>query len=162
MPSPISLELFDFIDDFARAVRAGNPRPSAAVTEGAEIVVFCESFFDQLFANVLKRPIEGFTSSSQKIAARLAEAMHKQEPPPLKELRALIALFEGFCEMHEELILGSYAAGQISYGEFHNKYMCELLALAGDWASAAGKRELAERIETALTVYDEATGAKRW
>jgi hypothetical protein len=161
MTSPISLELFDFFDEFASGVLAGEPQPLAAVTDDARIVVFCTSFFDQFFAEVLHRPIEGFTPQSKRLAARLAEELRKEESVP-GELRSLIALFEKFCDVYSELISGSYGVGEITYKQFHEKYVRRLLERAEAWAEKAQYPDLSARIHSAREVYDHAIQAMKW
>jgi hypothetical protein len=159
--SPIALTLFDFCEEFAGEVRAGKPQPSMAVTEDARIVVFCASFFDQLFAHVLERPIEGFTPESKRAAARLAEEL-KKDPGQPDELRSLIPLFEKFCDMYSELIGGSYGAGEITYKQFHEKYVSRLLARAQAWAEKAKYLDLGARIHAALEAYEGAIRTMKW
>lgn len=161
MISPISLALFDAIDDFARDVRGGDPKPLAAVTVGVEIIVFCESFFDQLFANVLNCQIQGFNPQSQNSASRLAEEL-KRDPNSSAPLRSLIGLFENFCEVYSQLISGSYAEGEITYRQFHELYVSRLLERAKAWAEKSDLPDLADRIDSALEVYDNAILAMKW
>jgi hypothetical protein len=161
MTSPIALELFDFVDEFAGEVHAGKLQPLDVVTGSAQIVVFCESLFDQLFANVLKRPIEGFTPGSKRSAARLAEEPKNKTSVP-RELRSLIALFEKFCDMYSELISGSYGVGEITYKQFHEKYVRRLLERCEAWAEKAPYPDLSSRIHSALEGYDDAILAMKW
>ena len=118
-------------------------------------------FFDQLFARVLKRPIRGFASESKRMAVRLAEELKSENSEP-RELRALIALFEKFCDVYSELIAGSYGAGNITYKQFHERYVRRLLTRAEAWARVAPYPDLAARIRDALTAYDNAIEAMQW
>lgn len=93
MSSPIALELFNFIDEFARDVRAGEITADQTVTSDDTIVIFGEAFFDQFFANVLKSPIEQFSATSKREAGRLAEELRSEQGATAAS-RALIALFE--------------------------------------------------------------------
>jgi hypothetical protein len=158
---PIELSLFDFVDDFARQITGGHPKPSEVVEQSAGIVVFCESFFDQLFAQVLDCPITGFDPTSKRKASRLAAGL----AGPLAgspNLRALVALFEGFCDMYLDVIKGSYGSSEITYLRFHDNYMQRLLKRALAWAKEAPYDDLAARIESAQQGYSAAIGAMRW
>ncbi len=158
--SPIELTLFDFVDEFAQQIQMGSPTPLEVVTVSSGIVVFCESFFDQLFAHVLDCPITGFDPESKRAASRLAEEMKGAETST--ELRALVALFEKFCDMYLDVIKGSYGAAEITYRRFHQTYMRRLLDRAGRWAEQASHSDLAARIAQARNAYDQAIGAMRW
>jgi hypothetical protein len=159
--SPVELTLFDFVDEFASQVRMGNPKARETVVGSSRIVVFCESFFDQFFAKVLHSAITGFDPDSKRKAARMAEQL-KGEPPSSAELRALVALFESFCDMYLDVIKGSYGAAEITYARFHQNYMRRLLERAGRWAEQVPYPDLAARIAQARSVYTEAIGAMRW
>jgi hypothetical protein len=65
MSSPVALELFEF----ARDVREGHITAFQVVAGDDTIVIFSESFFDQFFANVLKRPIKQFSAASKRDAS---------------------------------------------------------------------------------------------
>jgi hypothetical protein len=160
MNSPIELRLFDFVDEFAREVDTGTREPGEELPKGAQIVVFCQSFFDQLFAKVLKHPITGLDPESKRKAARLAEELKVKGVSP--ELRRLIVLFEGFCDLYAEVVDGSYGAETITYRQFHEKYMVRLLDRAWTWAVHASYPDLAERIDQARTTYKHAIEAKNW
>lgn len=159
--SPIELKIFDFIDDFARKIRGGNPTPSTVVVQTDGIVVFCESFFDQLFVRVLGASITGFDPPSK----RKGVALVSRETGPLANsasLRALVTLFESFCDMYQDVIEGSYGAAEITYARFHDRYMSRLLDRALAWAREGSSQELADRIALAHLVYSDAIGAMQW
>lgn len=161
MSSPIALELFDFIDEFARDVRAGEITALQTVTSDDTIVIFSESFFDQFFANALKRPIRQFSSTSKREAGRLAEELRSEEAATAAS-RALIALFEGFCDMSGELINGSYGAGDIDYRDFHLAYLSPLLEEAEAWAAHAQEHDLLARVQAASDAERKAVSAAKW
>ena len=159
--SPIELSLFDFVDEFARGLEGGVPEGSDSVVDNSTVVMFCESFFDQLFASVLHCPITGFDTRSKHKAARLAEKS-RTATPLSQELRKLVSLFESFCDMYQDVIKGSYGAGEITYSKFHQKYMSRLLERAELWAGQEGYSDLQTRIAAARTRYDEAVEGMLW
>ncbi len=159
--SPIELTLFNFVDEFAFQITSGTPGPLEEVADSSSIIVFCESFFDQLFAHALDCPITGFDPDSKRKAARLAEEL-KGDAQTSLELRALVALFESFCDMYLEVIKGSYGAAKITYTRFHQNYMRRLLDKAQKWAEQAPYPDLALRITQASSIYTQAVGARKW
>jgi hypothetical protein len=161
MSSPVALELFDFVDEFARDVRGGKITAFQVVVGDDTIVIFSESFFDQFFANVLSRPIKQFSAASKRDAGRLAEEL-RSEAAATRESRALIALFEGFCDMYGELINGSYGAGDIPYRDFHGAYLSPLLEEAEAWAAQAQEPDLLARVKAASKAEREAVSAAKW
>jgi hypothetical protein len=154
----IELSLFDFIDDFADEVQDESIDRDDTVEKSSPIISFCETFFDQFFA-ALGHNISGFNDDAKRDASELAERLRLRADT--KPMRVVIALFEEFCEMYDD-VLGSYGSGSITYDEFHADYMTRLLKRANQWANAKGLDALAERITAARTVYDTAIKAKRW
>ncbi|MGN6372325.1 MAG: hypothetical protein ACTHM1_04960 [Solirubrobacteraceae bacterium] len=159
--SSIALELFDFVDEFAHEVDEGTITADQTVAVDDTMVIFSESFFDQFFANVLKRPIEQFSAASKRDAGRLADEL-RNEAAATGELRALIALFEGFCDMYGELINGSYGAGDITYADFYRSYLEPLLEDAEAWAEQAQDPELLARLQAASQAQHDAVSAAKW
>jgi hypothetical protein len=160
MPSPIEPSLFDFVDEFAREVKKGEPGSLDTVAANSRIVTFCQNFFVQFFANVLCREIEGFDPQAKRAAADIAIKL--QDAPNTAPTRALIGLFEKFCDMYADVLGGAYGAGDITYVRFHRQYMTRLLQRAQDWARSEGQAALAERIARSRARYDEAVGSMKW
>ncbi|MGH9126910.1 MAG: hypothetical protein ACRDZ8_19595 [Acidimicrobiales bacterium] len=159
--SPIELDLFDFVDIFARAVKAGDPQPRRVVSPGDGAVVFCGGFFEQLFRRVLASPISGFDPASKRRAARLVEgAGGAQAVSP--GLLALVTFFESFCDMYQDVLEGSYGSAEITYAEFHTRYLSRLIERALVWAREVPYEALADRIALAQLVYADAIVAMQW
>src|SRR4051794_34437397 len=112
MPAPIELSLFDFVDEFATEMRRDGLKdglnPLDTLAANSRIVTFCESFFVQFFANVLNTEIDGFDSQSKRAASDLAVGLRDDKAKA--SVRALIALFEKFCDMYADIIGGAYGA----------------------------------------------------
>lgn len=105
MTSPIEPSLFDFVETFAGEVADGSVTGTGTVEESSAIIDFCESFFDQFFANVVRVPILGFGPTSKALAARAAVDLRDDEMA--KPVRSLIALFEKFCDLHGGVTSGA-------------------------------------------------------
>jgi hypothetical protein len=161
MSSPVTLKLFEFVDEFAGDVRAKKITALQTVAGDDKIVIFSEGFFDQYFANVLEQPIRQFSAASKRAAGQLAEEL-RSEGAATRESRALIALFEDFCDMYGELINGSYGAGNIAYRDFCAGYLSPLLEDVETWAKHAGEAELLARVQAASRVEREAVSAAKW
>ena len=159
--SPVETSVFDFVDDFARRITRGDPKPLETVAESSSIITFCKSFFDQFFASVLDCPITSFDPDAKRQAARLAE-QRRGDPSTPDEVRRLITLFEKFCDMYQGVIRGSYGAEAITYAEFHRNYVRLLLDRALQWAQQAQQQALADRIILARRTYADAVAAMKW
>lgn len=128
--------------------------------ESSPIIVFCESFFEQFFGNVLEAPITGFDQLSKGVAAEQAERLRQREDT--KEARRLVALFEKFCDLHADVLGGTYGAGSITYQRFHSEYMRRLLKATFEWACAESVNGLADVVEASIATYENAMVAKGW
>jgi hypothetical protein len=159
MPSPIEPTLFDFVEVFAGEVEAGGITGAGTVDESSAIIEFCESFFDQFFANVLHIQILGFGATSKNLASRAA--VERRDAAALKSVRSLIALFERFCDLHGEVLGGDYGSAKITYRKFHADYMRKLLERAERWAGETDE-PLAVRIRAAREHYDRAMRSQGW
>lgn len=159
--SPIELDLFDFVDNFALSIKAGNPNRERAVTAGDAVIGFCTSFFAQFFANVLACPITGFDPASKRKASRLAEAGGDTLAVSPGQ-RLLVTSFESFCDMYQDVVDGSYGAAEITYTTFHDRYLSRLLEHALAWARELPYEALADRIALAQLVYSDAATVMKW
>ncbi|MFI4990319.1 MAG: hypothetical protein ACHQHO_05325 [Solirubrobacterales bacterium] len=160
MSAPVEPSLFDFVDEFAAEVQKGELSPLETLAANARIITFCESFFVQFFANVLGKEIEGFDPQAKRSAAGIAiELKDDQAQAPV---RALIGLFEKFCDMYADIIGGAYGAAEITYASFHRLYVGRLLRRAAEWAAAADLDELETRIVQSQQRYEDAVKSRKW
>ena len=162
MSSPLDPRLFDFVRDFARDVEQGTVAKLETVEASSPIIAFCESFFEQFMGDVLSSPITGFDQESKRNAAGIAERLKDEAPEDNKATRLILALFERFCDLHADVVGGTYGAGSITYQRFHADYMRRLLAAAEEWARAGKQAPLREAIASARAAYDAALGAQGW
>lgn len=160
MSAPIELSLFDFVDEFAAEVEMGNFEGWDTVEEDSLLMTFCESFFDQFFA-ALGYNISGFDSKDKRKASELVERLRVAKED-MKHTRAIIALYESFCDMHDDIVESSYGSRAVTYEEFHTDYVSRLLMQAQEWAEAEGFEELADRITNACTRYDAVVITEGW
>ncbi len=157
---PIELSLFAFIDEFAAQVKGGDPGPLDKLSGDSKVIVFCQSFFVQFFGKVLDVEIDGFDAVAKRAAAGLAvDLQGEQTKAPI---RAIIALFEKFCDMYADVVAGSYAASEITYRVFHRQYVSRLLGKAEAWAGADGHTALSAQIAKSRTVYEAAISQMKW
>lgn len=160
MSTPIDLRLFDFIEEFAAEVQKGSVDLGETVEKNSLIVTFCESFFEQFFA-ALDYEISGlFDYTAKEEAAELVVRLRLEKGT--EHTRAVIALFEFFCDMYADVEGGLYGNGPVSYRRFYTDYMKRLLRRAREWAKTEGVDELAERIAYVSTIYDRAMKSQRW
>lgn len=160
MTSQLDPGLFDFICDFAGEVANGTVAKLDTVEESSPIIVFCESFFEQFFGNALKAPITGFDQVSKGVAADQAEELKLQDGT--KETRRIVALFEKFCDLHADVVGGTYGAGSITYQRFHSDYMRRLLRATLDWARDEQAADLTVAVDSAMIAYENAMVTKGW
>lgn len=160
MSAEIEPSLFDFVDEFADQIKEGELGSLDTLAANSGIITFCESFFVQFFANVLGQEIEGFDPVAKRAAAGIVVDLQgdKTKAPD----RALISLFEKFCDMYADVLAGAYGAADITYMSFHQQYMRRLLQRAGEWAKAHGHDDLGQRIEQSRKRYDEAVKSRKW
>jgi hypothetical protein len=159
---PIDLSLFDFIEEFATEVQEGNVDLGETVATSSPIVTFCESFFEQFFA-AMDYEISGlFDYTAKEEAAELALRLRHENEEGTLHTRAVIALFESFCDMYDDAEGGLYGYGPVSYRKFYTDYMKRLLRRAHEWAETEGIDELAERIAYVGSIYDRAMKSQRW
>jgi hypothetical protein len=158
--SQLNPALFDFVHDFADDVSNDKVDRLTTVEESSPIIAFCETFFEQFLGDELGAAITGFDQDSKRIAAREAERLKQEDRA--KEARQLLALFEKFCDLHADVVGGTYGAGSINYQRFHADYMRRLLGAAEAWATAENRPELTSAIASARQAYEGALGAKGW
>jgi hypothetical protein len=159
--SQLDPRLFEFVHDFAADVEKGTVGKLDTVEASSPIIVFCESFFEQFMGDVLGSPITGFDQESKRTAAGIAERL-KVDVPGDKATRRVLALFERFCDVHADVVGGTYGAGSITYQRFHADYMRRLLEAGEDWADASGQTALRDVIAAARVAYDKALRAQGW
>jgi hypothetical protein len=160
MSSPIEPSLFDFVDEFAEQVEQGELTPIDTLAASSRIVTFCESFFVQFFANELSHEIDGFDPVAKRAAAGIAVDFSDDDEK--RPVRALVSLFEKFCDMYADVLGGAYGAAQITHERFHRQYMSRLLRRAEDWAKADGHEELQQRITKSRRAYEAAVKSRKW
>jgi hypothetical protein len=159
--SQLDPALFAFVRDFAADVETGTVGKLETVEASSPIIMFCESFFEQFMGDVLGSPITGFDQESKRTAAGIAERL-KLDAPGDTATRRVLALFERFCDVHADVVGGTYGAGSITYQRFHADYMRRLLEAAEKWAEASEQTELKDAIASARAAYDAALRAQGW
>lgn len=156
--SPISLDLFNRVDDYTDSILKGTTTRDSDINSDTAIFIFYYNFFLQFFQNVLHQPITGFDERAQDQAARLRFSLGAPENAPLRQL---IVQFENFCELQSESGRGLYLPSDEDFLEFHEQYIPRLLESIGGWAMSAGLPELAERAKRAFDHYNSAVAYLR-
>lgn len=154
----ISLSLFDSIDEYAALLESGNAFVRKVVPETSPVVSFCENAFAQFFQNVVEVEITGFDEKDQKRCARLRRA--KRDLP--QQMRALMALFEQFCEVIEDVLGAGYGGQATVLEEFHTVYVLRLLDRIIDLGQLLEDEELTGRAEDAYGTFEYAASNYDW
>lgn len=150
------------MDKFAKQVGDGELKPDDKLDANFQIMVFCENFFAQFFGNALKTDITGFDQAAKRVASGLALDWRGQTGERAKTTRALIAMFEKFCDFYADVLGGEYAEAAITLRYFHQEYLDKLLRRAEEWAAACGDGALSTRIGESLERYTSVMGSQKW
>lgn len=155
----VSPALFDSIDEYVEQLEAGTALSGTVVPETSPIISFTENAFAQFFENGVGKEIIGFDTMAKIEAARLRRAGKEKLPKPV---RALISLFEQFCDIHDD-VLGAGYGGQASVlRDFHSKLVIRLLQRLGALADALGDGELRDRASSSLEAFSHAIDGFAW
>ncbi|MDZ5662351.1 hypothetical protein SFC79_11300 [Nocardioides sp. S-58] len=162
MTSGVSASLFDFIDELADGIRQEVLDREDLVEQDSTAMTFCESFFDQFFGAIGVK-ITGFGRPEKELAGTHVEILRLDSGRDTSHVRLLIALYEGFCDMYDDL-QSDYGAEVVAltYEIFHTDYLTELLEAAQSWAEVEGPESLADRIRNARAEYHDAIENSAW
>jgi hypothetical protein len=167
MTGLVEPSLFDFVDGFAARVREGQVHAVDSVSDGDDLVVFGESFFDQFFSSAVGKRITGFDPTSQ---SEVGLWLEESKLNPAKhgwtgEVRDVIVMFEKFCDVYFDAIYGT--DGSITLSEFYKEYVDLLLVRAAAWAQSVASESdahqaLADRAVRAQQECEAAVEAAGW
>lgn len=162
MTIAISVAVFDFIDELATGIRQEEFDRDDVVDQDSTAMTFCESLFDQFFGSIGLR-ISGFGRPEKEAAGARAEELRNDSKKDTSHVRLVIALYEGFCDMYDDL-KSDYGGDVVSltYEIFHTDYLTDLLEAVQSWAQAEGQESLADRIERARAEYNDAIESSAW
>jgi hypothetical protein len=167
MTGLVEPKLFDFASEFAVRVGQGRVHADDSVSEGDEMVVFSESFFEQFFSQVVGKRIVGFDRSSQSDVGELLEAsrLNPAKSAMTPRVRDLLVLFEKFCDVYFDAIYGTDET--ITLSDFYDEYVHPLLVRADAWAQSIASesdahRALADRAARARQECEAAVAAAGW
>lgn len=154
--------VFDFVDEMAGLIKAQKLSGDAVIQQDSIAMTFCESFFDQFFGG-LGLSVKGFGRTVRESVGTLAEELRDEPDGEAKHKRRLIAQFEAFCDLYNDLKSDYGSATALpTHRAFHKEYLPDLLDAAKAWADVAGPPELASRIAKAQNDYHEAIGSSVW
>lgn len=156
----VSPELFESVYEYAELLESGEAfSEKNVVPETSPIISFTENAFAQFFENEVGSEITGFDDKFKK---RAASARYRKKKDLSKQALAIIALFEQFCDIHEDVIAGGYGGASVVLEEFHTKYVSRLLERIRALAGAKKDAELHESADTALAQYENALETVTW
>ena len=145
---PIHPDLFDQVDSYiaASSAAAGG---AVSLDQNQAIVTFYQNFFSQFF-QVLGHKITQFSQESEAEAMMLRESLSRPGDLPA---RRVIAQFEIFCQMTDDLAAGEYLASSDTFVQFHTQNLGRIMRDISVWAASAGLPEIEGRARQALVAY---------
>jgi hypothetical protein len=155
----ISPALLDSIDEYVDQLNAGTAISDNVVPETSPVISFMENAFAQFFENETHSEITGFDSKAKKKASRLRRT---KKADLSAEARAIIALFEQYCDIHDDVLGAGYGGQESVLEEFHFKYVVRLLERISALATHKDDDELREHTETSLLAFVEAIEHYDW
>jgi hypothetical protein len=153
-------ELLNYVDEHVDSIKSGNFDENDEFDPHWEAYTFCQLFFDQFFGQ-FGANIHGFTQRSREAATVLVETL-KAAGKASVETRELVVLYEEFCDMNENTIMGYGASVRLTLSTFHEDYLVRLLTGAVEWANSEGKTSLSLRINASLRRYRAAVEEAQW
>jgi hypothetical protein len=155
----VSPALFDSIDEYVEQLESGTAFSGKVVPQTSPLLTFTENAFAQFFQNEVGSEIAGFDFKDKRRAARLR---YSRKDELSKQALALISLFEQFCDVHDD-VLGAGYGGQASVLEdFHCRLVVRLLERLRALAGVRRDRELRERADSALGIFEPAAAGYDW
>lgn len=155
----VSPALFDSLDEYVEQLNEGVAISEGVVPATSPLLSFIENAFAQLFENAAGVEITGFDLVDKRRAARLRR---KKDAGLSKELKALLALFEQMCDVHED-VLGAGYGGQASVlEEFHFVHVSRMLERLVVFARSIGDTVLVERVEESSGAFEDAIERYKW
>jgi hypothetical protein len=130
---PVQPSLFDLVTSYAADIVAGRIDPAKPLKHTTPIIVFCQNFYAQFFENVLGTTIVAVDEESKRTVARAAIA--REKAGEAAEVLALMAWFEKFCDLWQDVLALGYGLSPASFfRDFHASYVKRLLDRADAWA----------------------------
>jgi plasmid maintenance system killer protein len=155
----ISPALFDSIDTYIDLLDRGEAIANNVVPETSPVISFSQNAFAQFFQNEVHAEINGFDSKAKRKAARLRRTDKSRLSA---EARSLIALFEQFCDVYEDVLGAGYGGQESVLEEFHSRHVHRLLKRIAALAKANKDEELQHRADASLEAFDGAVKAYDW
>lgn len=155
----VNLALFDSIDEYCDLLRSGTAISKDAVPETSPVISFCENAFAQFFENEIGVEITGFGDDEKKRCVRLRK---KHKAKYSKEARSVMALYERFCDIFEDVLGAGYGGQSAVLEEFHRLYVLRLILRLGHLASAREDDALSARAEDAASGLESAIDDYEW
>jgi hypothetical protein len=120
----VAPELFDSLVEYAGKVESDKEISSAPTN-------FCDNFYAQFFQNRMKREITGFGNAAKESAVKLRITVEGKEG---KEIVLLIALFERYCDLRDDVFSEEYGGGDGDSLPELQDYLQNLLGAITAWS----------------------------
>ena len=154
----ISPELFDLLDEYVVELESGTAIVDDVVPETSPMLAFAENAFAQFFENQVGKEIKGFDEKSKRQAARQRAANKSLSA----QTRSLIALYQQFCDVYEDVQSASYGGHAAVLEDFHTKLMIRLIERIRALAGSKHDDELRSRADQAFDDFAPAVDAYDW
>jgi len=155
----LSPTLFDLVVQYAAELQSGIEFKNSVVPETSPILTFCQNAFAQFFDNELDSEIHGFDFRLKLKAARLRR---KRKDDLSQQAKALISLYEQFCDIYDSVLGAGYGGSASVLEAFHTRFVVRLLERLRALFGAKMNRELRARADEALTTYKAAIKDYDW
>jgi len=146
--SPINLELFDQVIDFASTLQPDDG--PEAMKNAPDLLNFCENLYAQFCQNALHFQITGFDSRNKAIV--IAYRLESREPPLSQATIALLTWFAHLCDIEPDVKALRYGdADSPALPEFLDADVPTLLTRVHAWAAERNLPDLEAKADAAAT-----------
>lgn len=136
-------QLFDLLDEYVESIRSGGAGATQSVRGSSRVIVFLQSFYEQLFAYCFDLELQAFDDESKRL---VVEMRHGREVP--NGLIPIVSDFELLCDLYPDIIGASYGGGSTAtFQRFHRRFLPHLLRSVAAWSRETGSDELSRRAE---------------
>jgi len=158
--------VFAFIKELADQIRSGRVHRCDPVRFHSRAVVFCDSFFGQLFSS-LGCQVSGFGERSREAVGSFTSRSRDQLPDNADSrlLRVLIVKFEKFCDIHDYIDGNGYGRSRssVDYGHLHTDYLASLLQAIVEWSGVSPEAQIvSEAARRCRDEYEDAIRETQW
>lgn len=147
----VAPELARYIEDYVEETDIGGALGSSLDSD-SNLIVFCQGFFSQFFANVIGEPIETIGARS---AQRANVLLRRRRAGFSATVKRLIRRFQHFCKLYPDLLGERYGGGLDAVAAFHFEFVPAFLLEIEAWATEEREEPLKQAIGDARAAYAE-------